>query len=198
MSEIKQKDEENLDISDEAFILSEENNGDTVTAEITGIRKDEDETTINFDVPLEGELSETLSWPSIEDDLDEYKIKRICDEYIGSFEAIEELKGEEVEVDPEDWKIKTEPEDKTDTVDYMRIAKNIGSPSAIVLAKYGFLFTILSMIGVIVLAFAMQSGVSIFTPNQLASIFLGGILLLICSAYLAYHIKSEQQVYRVN
>jgi len=93
MSKIKQKDKKKLELSSEAFTLSEANDGDTVTAEITGIKKDKDEITITFNVPIEGELSETLYWPSIGDKLDKYKIKWICDEYIGSFEAIERLKG---------------------------------------------------------------------------------------------------------
>jgi hypothetical protein len=86
-------------------------------------------------------------------------------------------------------KIKTEPEDKTDTVDYMRIAKNMGLLLAILLAKYGFLFSILGMIGVFVLALAMPFGVSIYTPSQLVSIFGFEILLLIFSLCLDYYIK---------
>jgi hypothetical protein len=185
MSKIKQKDEEKMDLSDEAFIISEANDNGTVIAEITGIKKDEDEITIKFNVPIEGEVSETLSWPSIGDDLDKYKIKRICDKYIGSFGAVEKLKGEEVEVEPGDWKIKTEPEDKTDTVDYMRKAKNMG----LLLAECGFYLSILTMISVVVLALAMPFGVSIFTPIQLASIFGGGILLLILCICLDDYIK---------
>lgn len=165
--ELSDKDE----LHKEAYRISEATNDDgTVDVEIEDITKNGDEATIEFKTPWLETKEETMDWPKYVDE--NYKIVRICQETVGSFEAVQQLEGHSIRADPETWEIVTheKPDEKID------FREKFAS-----LAEWGLILTgficILSIISMVVLALAFPFGVAILSLPQGVSVVVGAILL---------------------
>lgn len=169
-------DDVSSDLEDEVYRIAEATNEDgTVDVTIKSVNKNGSKVTVTFQTPWLEEKEETMDWPKSDDS--KYKIVRICENTIGSFTGLTQIKGVKAKADPDSWDIKAKQEENFDISDYSPHMKKYITSIVIL----GSISGILGMIGLVL---AYPFGVSILNIWQGISVFVASIVMLIFGSIL--------------
>lgn len=176
-------------IEDEAYAVIESTNDDgTVEAEvISEPKRDGDDIVLEILplIPTYNSKEVRMDWPTKESE--EYDIVKICNEKVGGFQSVSNLKGVKLNID-----LKNDDSNDFDVVVNGEL-KESGIIERSLLNNVMFLSAFLSFIGAIipiVLLFLLPWNVHILSLSQGISMFLGSGILFIAFAAL-YDISNE-------